>query len=126
MSTRNEMLAEVCEYTFVKNSTRNLPLMLKAQRTGVDPLVARQVILLVGQRCGRLAETPRVQWGERNWARPSKGVLNLNPVGLCVETVLHELAHIYAPPRRENGKNVHHHDEYVAMLDLLLDVWASL
>jgi len=115
-------LTAVREYECVKGTTHHPDLMARAHSVRIESRPAAWELLIVLSRaCNR--PLCNVQWGKRNWARPNKEVLNLRLVDLTVGTVLHELAHLYAPQERNGRRRVFHGVEFVATLDLLLVVW---
>lgn len=126
-----QYLDNVCEYQSVKDMTQHPKLMQRA--FGQVLLCRSEAMALIGKMVELYCEDPpTVQWGEQsNWAIPEKNRIQLSLTELNVETVLHELAHLWAPEEyvkfSEEDDDViqpiHHGKKFTRTLDFLLVAW---
>lgn len=117
-TARLKIALQTVEYLCVAQTTTRPALLVEADQTPLDRATALALIELLAEHCA--VARPRVTFGKRAWARPSENRLHLRRQGLNARIVVHEFAHLTAPPVRKNGRNVNHGPDFVAELDRLV------
>lgn len=128
--TREALWITGSEYACVCCMTSQPKLRLEARNTPVSEEDAVALLNLLSEHYA--CPLPTVTWGKcrRSWARPKERRIHLRraSLGLDVGTVLHELAHLIAPPRDPgpSGRRRVHGPDFVEALDRLLVVSAPV
>jgi hypothetical protein len=107
------------EYACVCRATRDPRLLLEAKLTKIKEADAAALLELLAEQHG--CEAPNVTWGKRGWAKPRRRRIHLpKSPDLSVGTVVHEFAHLVAPPTGGPRPFRHHGPTFVENLDRLL------